>query len=50
MIKYGRKKSEKLTFWLGSTGDRNGQGVDGETTDNGDENSFEEHNEFVVRK
>jgi len=53
MIRYGRERSGKLTFWLGSglTGNRNAQGVDGKSTDGeGGENDFGEHDDMECRR
>ena len=53
MIRCDRERSGKLTLWLGSwgAGDRNGQGVDGESAD-GEEgkNSFGEHGDMERRE
>ena len=53
MIRYGRKRSGKLTFWLrsGRTGDRKDHRVDGESTDSeGGESDFGEHDDRECRE
>ena len=49
MVTCDRKRSGKLAFgWLGNggTGDRNGQGIDGESADGEeDKNGFGEHDD-----
>ena len=51
--RYGGERSGKLTIWLrsGLTGDRDVQGVDGESTDGEeDENDFGEHDDGERRE
>ena len=53
MVRCDREQSGKLTLWLrsGGPGDRNGQGVDGESSDpEEDENGFGEHDVVECRE
>jgi len=53
VIRYGRERSGRLTFRLRSrgTGDRNGQGVDGDSADDeGGESDFGEHDDRECRE
>ena len=54
MKRYGREQQRRHTFWFrsGGTGDRNGEGIDRDDTDEeGGENNFGEHDDgSVVRK
>ena len=52
MVRCDRERSGKLTLWLrsGGAGDRNGQGVDGESSnEEGGENGFGEHDDVECR-
>ena len=53
MTRYGGEISGKLTVWLrgGLSGDRNGQGIDGESADGEEgEDGFGEHDDRYCRK
>jgi len=53
VIRYGRERSRKRTFWLGGggTGDEKGRGVDGEREDGEEgESDFGEHDDRECRE
>jgi len=51
VVRCDRGRSGKLTLWSRGTGDRSGQGVDGENADGEEgESSFGEHDDMECRE